>query len=152
MQPPEPFTFLIDRCLGSKIVAGAMLPALKPGERIELLDDHFAQDALDPVWIPVVGAKGWVILTKDKAIRRNPLEIQALLAADTAVFIFMNANVAGPQIGAALVLALPGVRTAARRFKAPILGGITVNGEVSVSWDCGVRLSPPKQVKIRRKG
>ena len=49
---------------------------------MEIHDDHFAPDTPDTVWLAEVGARGWVVLTKDSRIRRHPLELQALLATD----------------------------------------------------------------------
>lgn len=62
---PRP-TFYVDRCLG-KAVAAALREA---GADVRLHDDHFSQGEQDADWIPVVSAHGWVILTKDKNIRR----------------------------------------------------------------------------------
>lgn len=39
-----------------------------------------AAGARDVDWLPVVGAKGLTVLTRDKRIRQRPLERQALLA------------------------------------------------------------------------
>jgi hypothetical protein len=44
------------------------------GARVEVHIDHFPQDAADADWIPEVGRRGWVLITKDENIRRNPLE------------------------------------------------------------------------------
>jgi PIN like domain len=147
---PEPFTFLIDRCLGTSAVPEALEPALLDGEAVVVLDDHFESDTRDAVWIPDVGARGWVILTKDTAMRRNPLEFRALLSANTAVFFFANAGLPGPKVGDALALALPGIRTAIRRFKVPFMGRVNAVGELSVIHADGEALKPPKQIKIRR--
>lgn len=35
-----------------------------------------AIDAPDPVWIPIVGRAGLIVLTRDKKIRRRPVELQ----------------------------------------------------------------------------
>ena len=40
-------------------------------------DDHFARDASDETWLGEVGAKGWVVLSKDDRIRRNPVMMRA---------------------------------------------------------------------------
>lgn len=149
---PEPFTFLLDRCLGTVAVPQAMRPALAQGEGLILLDDHFAPTTLEGTWIPEVGAKGWVIITKDTAMRRNPLEIQALLSAGTAVSFFANASLPGSKVGDALALALPGMRTAMRRFKVPVMGRVNASGELSILYDEGKELKPPKHVKVRRTG
>jgi len=39
------------------------------------------EGARDSQWLPVVGKAGLVVLTRDKRIRRRPLERQALLAS-----------------------------------------------------------------------
>lgn len=59
--PIEPIVFYIDRCLGRKL--GQTLQ--EQGLTIALHDDHFTQNALDVDWLPEVGQRGWVVLTKD---------------------------------------------------------------------------------------
>jgi hypothetical protein len=66
-----PITFFIDRCLGSKKVADALRNA---GLTVEIHDAHFAPDALDVDWLPQVGARQWVVLTKDANISRRTSE------------------------------------------------------------------------------
>jgi hypothetical protein len=65
----ETSTFFVDRCLG-KSVGIALQQA---GLRVEFHADHFADDADDATWISVVGQRGWIVLTKDKAIRTRPV-------------------------------------------------------------------------------
>jgi hypothetical protein len=113
-------------------VRGGVRGALQTGENVEHLDDDFAQDAEDAAWIPSIGARGWIVLTKDAALRRNPLEVQAMLAAKTAVYIFGNASVKGDQVARAFQIALPRIRTATRRFKVPLIGRVNVAGELNV--------------------
>jgi len=50
----------------------------------------------DGQWIREVTTRGWIILTRDKHIRRNPLERAAFLSARARVFNIRNggANVA----------------------------------------------------------
>jgi hypothetical protein len=55
----EPFVFFVDRCLGRQIVPDALKAALEPSERVEIHDDHFAQDARDVQWLKSVGERGW---------------------------------------------------------------------------------------------
>ena len=47
------------------------------GAIVELHTDHFAENARDPEWLPVVGQRKWVILTKDSKLLTNQLEIIA---------------------------------------------------------------------------
>jgi uncharacterized protein with PIN domain len=67
LKPPEPFTWFVDRALGRRL-AQELRAA---GWKVEIHDDHFEQDAEDTLWLADVGRLGWVVLTKDKAIRRN---------------------------------------------------------------------------------
>ena len=51
-KPPESPTFFLDRSLGRKTVAEALRAA---GAKVEMHDDHFAQDATDETWLKTVG-------------------------------------------------------------------------------------------------
>lgn len=62
------------------------------GEAVEIHDDHFAVDATDQTWLADVGAKSWVVLSKDDRIRRNPVEREALLAAGVAASCALSAS------------------------------------------------------------
>jgi hypothetical protein len=56
------------------------------GLKIKAHADHFAQAAPDVEWLTECGKKGWVALAKDKNIKRNLLERQALFDAGLAAF------------------------------------------------------------------
>jgi len=68
---------------------------------------HFAPGTEDSVWLPFVGQKGWILLTKDKRIRFNDLEKQAVIANRVREFYFTSGNVNGEEMAALLVVALP---------------------------------------------
>jgi PIN like domain len=57
----EQTTFFVDRSLG-RGVGQALIAA---GMKVEYHDTHFAEDTPDKHWLPQVGTKGWVVLTKD---------------------------------------------------------------------------------------
>jgi len=44
------------------------------------------------VWLEQAGRTGWVALTKDDAIRRRPVELQALAAHGVRAFCLTNAT------------------------------------------------------------
>ena len=50
------------------------------GIRHERHRQHFPPGTEDSVWLPFAGQKGWILLTKDKRIRFNDLEKQAVIA------------------------------------------------------------------------
>jgi hypothetical protein len=117
--------FFLDRQIGTRSAAGALRAA---GARVEVHDDHFAQAAPDTEWIPAVAARGWVAITLDKNIRRNPLERQAYQHAKLRGFVVTAQSLKGAEIAALLVKALPGmVRRAAGR-PGPLLFAISASG------------------------
>jgi hypothetical protein len=71
-------TFFLDHQIGRYQVAEALRSA---GAVVEVHLDHFRGAAPDMEWIPEVGRRGWVLITKDQNIRRNPLERAAYQAA-----------------------------------------------------------------------
>lgn len=93
--PPEPVVFFVDRSLGNREVAAALLDR---GARVEIHDAHFASDAQDAEWIEAVGRLGWVILTKDKRIRHRPLELAAVRAVGARMFALTAGNLTGQEM------------------------------------------------------
>jgi PIN like domain len=61
------------RSLGRRLAA--------EGLRVILHDDEFEQGTPDQEWLSVVGAHGWIELTKESRLRFRPLEREALIAA-----------------------------------------------------------------------
>ena len=76
--------FFLDRCTNSRTLVTALTAV---GAFVELHADHFEDDISDEGWLPVVGAKRWVVLTNDKRIRHRRIECQALLAAGIRAFV-----------------------------------------------------------------
>ncbi len=95
----ETSTFFVDRCLGKSV--GIALRG--SGLHVEFHADHFADDADDATWISEVGRRGWVVLTKDKAIRRNSVELQAVIAANARMFTLSGGNMTGEEMGRVFV-------------------------------------------------
>jgi hypothetical protein len=77
-------TFFLDRALGNHYVAQALAES---GATVEVCDDHFPQNCPDVVWLPEVSQRGWIVLTKDDNIGRNPLEQIAIAQSEAKVFI-----------------------------------------------------------------
>src|SRR4051794_22134213 len=83
----EPFTFFVDRSLGRVTVPNALR---KVGLKVEVHADHFDHDAPDTEWLRRCGEEGWVVLAKDRAIKKNPLERQALISHGLAAFFLIK--------------------------------------------------------------
>jgi len=122
-QPP-PVTFYVDRCLG-KTVANALRAA---GANVREHDDYFSQDALDEVWIPDVAGRGWVVLTKDKNIRRRHGEREAALLSEARIFTLSSGNVRGAEMAARLVQHLDAITQTALALEPPFLVVVSADG------------------------
>ncbi len=92
-------TLFVDRSLGKGV--GRLLR--DAGASVELHDDHFPQTELDKDWIPNVTQRGWVILTKDKNIRRPAGEREHVLLAGALVFTLTSGNMRGEQMAAVFI-------------------------------------------------
>jgi hypothetical protein len=115
-------TFFLDYQIGRYTVADALRAA---GAHVEVHIDHFNQAAPDVEWIPEVGRRGWVLITKDKNIRRNPLERDAYEKARLRGFVLTGADMGGKEMADLLVMCLPGmVRRAASR-SGPLLFAVS---------------------------
>jgi len=93
-RPPE---FFIDRNLGKSIAEGLRAFGLTVHTMASVYGDERAQQLPDRVWLRDAGEKGWVVLTKDDAIRRRPAEREALAEAGDRVFCLTNAQLRGAE-------------------------------------------------------
>lgn len=128
-RPTDRPVFFVDRSLGAHDVADALRAA---GELVEVHDAHFAPDTQDVTWLPTVGARAWVVLTKDDRIRRHPLELQALEIASVAAFILTARNVTGADMARILIAALPRMHTILRSRSRPFIATITATSHVTI--------------------
>ena len=91
--------------------------------------------------------RGWVVLTKDAQIRTNALERNTLLDARVAAFMLGRGDLSGPAMARAFVGALPRMKKALRRWDAPLVGVVLVDGGVNVLYAEGVRVRTPRRIK-----
>lgn len=141
VSPPESGpVFFLDRDYGKRDVADA-LRAL--GAVVKLHDEFFDAKTKDVDWLPQVGAKKWVVLTRDKHILTRPLEVVALVRANTHVFILKSRQeLNGAQMAAALVKAYPHMCRLIEKHTPPFLARVTKTGDVQ-------EIEGYKQLQIR---
>jgi hypothetical protein len=96
-------TFFIDRCLGTKAIVEALREI---NVSVEIHDAHFMQGALDVDWLPEVGNRGWVILTKDARIGKNQIERMAVASANIRMFVLASQNLSGSDMADAFILSM----------------------------------------------
>lgn len=80
----------------------------------------------------MVGRRGWVILTKDRQIRSNQIEIVALLKSGAPCFALVAADMTGDEMGASFVRALPHIKQLIRRNAVPFVATVSRSGAVSM--------------------
>jgi len=97
-------------------------------------ETHFAPGTEDTVWLPFVGEKGWLLVTKDKRIRFNELEKAAVLRNHVREFYFSSGNYSGAEMAVMLVQALPGMAKLCRKHDPPFIASITKNGNVNLRF------------------
>ena len=124
-------TFFIDKCLGTRVVPDALRAS---GVSVEVKTDHFAPDTRDIDWLPVVGERGWVILSKDKQLHHNYLEIVHLLRSGTASFILTSGNYSGQEMADAFVRALPDIMRMLAKFSPPFVATVSKRGTVRIRY------------------
>lgn len=102
------------------------------GLKVEVHFDHFEAACLDQEWLPEVGKRGWIVLTKDKGFRSRQIEVAALMQSGTAAFVLTNSNTTGVQNGAAFVAAIPAMIKFLKKFDKPFLAQVTTSGNVDL--------------------
>lgn len=121
--------FLLDASLGSGKVLRALQAA---GADIVLVDDLYDPATPDEEWLTDAGKKGWVVLSKDKYIRRRLHERQALLDHDVAAFILTSGNLTGDEMAEIMAKALPKIISFVHKHPRPFIAKVVRSGEVSL--------------------
>ena len=136
MKPPDP-VFFVERSLGKRVIADALRAA---GLQVEVHDESlqgpkFRHDSPDTEWLPEVGRKEWVLLSKDKVIRTRGAERRALLDAGVAAFFLTSGNLQGPEMADAFVRAIPKMLGLLASTPRPFIARVTRTGDVElVTW------------------
>lgn len=94
-------------------------------------DDVFLQGTEDGVWLSRAGAEGWVVLTKDQAIRYSPAELLALRRAGVRQFVLARGNLTAGQMADAFIKARPAIEGLLRRTQGPFIARLTKDGSIS---------------------
>jgi PIN like domain len=122
-------TIFIDRAISQKAVPEALRAA---GAKVERHIDHFPPESPDIEWLPVVSQYGWVVLTKDSRIGRNPLEVMAIAQANARVFILASGNLKLQDMADILVDSLEKIVRLTQGNPAPFIAKIYKDRRVSV--------------------
>ena len=72
--------------------------------------------------------RGWAVLTKDGAIRKNPMERHALAATGVRAFVVTSGNMGSEEMVAMLVKHLHRMENLARSRRPPFIAAVTRGG------------------------
>jgi hypothetical protein len=74
---------------------------------------------------------GWIIITRDKNIRRNPLERAAFVGAGARVFNIRSGNSNAAIVASAIGKAATQMRAVIETYAAPFIVGISMTGKLT---------------------
>lgn len=131
MTQQRSITFFIDRCLECNSVIEAFRNA---GITIEVHRDHFLDNAQDVDWLPEVGKREWVILTKDSKISKNPLERNAVARAGIKMFTLNSANLSGEKMIKIFLTAIVKIQHFAYSHPAPFIAKVSSQGKIEMLY------------------
>lgn len=80
----------------------------------------------------VATERGWLILTKDKRVRRRPIELEVIRSAGAAAFILTAGDLSGPDQAAIFVRAAARILRLAATHTRPLIVSISQSGAVTV--------------------
>ena len=110
------------------------------GHAAHVQRDTFGTGTQDVEWLPKVGARRWVLITKDKQIRRREIELRALRQAGVRAFVLTAGGLTGRDQARVLQSALPAMIRLLRRRATAFVARITAGSRVEViEWRRTVR-------------
>jgi PIN like domain len=128
--PEEELVFFLDRQLGRYKMAGILRAA---AVNVEVHDDHFPQDALDPEWLKAVGERNWIVITRDERIRYNEAEKQAIRRAKVRAFVLAaQGSLRAEMLADIFLQALPKIGRVVEREEPPFIAKISRSGAVTM--------------------
>lgn len=132
--PPDPGAPLlfIDRCAWSRRLGEALGEAAIP---FIAHHDRFAPACPDDEWLRVAGREGWIVITRDKAIRRKANELAAYREAEVVAFALASGNASAEDTARLVVGLYRAILRKARGTKPPAMFSVTLAGTISqVRW------------------
>jgi hypothetical protein len=84
---------------------------------VEVHSDHFPPDAPDTEWLAAVGKHHWIVLTKDKNIRKRELERRALNESGVHAFFLGQQGLSGMEMATIFAKAVPSIQTIGSLFE-----------------------------------
>jgi predicted nuclease of predicted toxin-antitoxin system len=116
--------FFIDNNLSHLLARGMR----EFGEDVTHLQEQFAESAEDELWLPYIGDKGYVLVTRDETIRWKPAEIKALKRHKVGAFFLGGKGLSRCQLVQQLVRNWPRMKELAAKEHRPFAYRIPPSG------------------------
>jgi predicted nuclease of predicted toxin-antitoxin system len=127
--PPDAAPLLfIDRCAWSRRLDAALKSAGIPHIAHR---EKFADNCPDEEWMNAAGRAGWIVITRDQAIRRKPNELKAFRDAKLIMFALASGNASAEDTARLVVALYPKILRKALAAKAPAMFSVTLAGGIS---------------------
>src|SRR5262245_39901932 len=130
-KPPDEPVFCTDEALGGNVVVNALRAV---GLEVERLTDHHAPGTKDAVWLPDIGKRGWVLLTKDKRMRFRYAEILAIVNHGVRAFVLTGGNMKATDMAQSFLAAMPKMKRILAKTRTPFVASVTRAGDVTIVY------------------
>jgi hypothetical protein len=101
---------------------------------VEPHNKHFKQGTEDVVWLPFIGSRRWVLITKDQKIQKRPLERQALMNSGVRSFVLRAGNLRASEMAAIYSAAMSAMLKIIAEQAPPFIAQIDELGRVIVTY------------------
>jgi hypothetical protein len=88
-------------------------------------------DTPDHVWVPHVARQGWIVITKDAALLRNPKQLMAWHRSKAKVFVFTGGDASGERMIAAMLIALRRMEKIIVEATPPFMVAVHLDGSIT---------------------
>jgi len=96
--------------------------------------DCFSAGVTDAEWLGEAGKRGWIVLTKDQAIRHRPNELGALVNSRVRAFVLAAGEMTGPNQATVFRRAVPKIRQYVAELSPPFIVRISADGSCEVLY------------------
>jgi len=125
--PPDTPALFIDRCAWSRKLGEALTTIGAP-----FIPHHekFESACPDEEWLEAAGKQGWIVLTRDKNIRRKPNELRAFQDHGVIGFVLTSGDASAADTAALVTAVYPKLIRKAKGTKPPAMFSITLAGAI----------------------
>jgi hypothetical protein len=123
--------FFLDRNQGNKLMPEMLR---KVGLRVICHSDEYADDMTpDPIWLERCGTKDWIVITGDKAIETDPLNLQAVVEHKAKVILLDENNSRAIEWAASIIVSRRRIVDIAHNNEGPFFVSLRKDSKSLVS-------------------